>query len=272
MISIIYDIKQFAKKNFVNIIVVSLFMAFGAIQLSQNIAIGVLYRSITENTDRMNTIHKENIDRLGEFSLNLINTIEKYDKNQSESLRVLEDKTQARIDIIDSAIEPEHKRRMLVVKIRDAITENTDTKLSIRDLNNISVAVIDYSYQYNIPIYKVLAQIKQESDFNIKAKSRAGALGLMQIMPETMKYIEYKEGKRLDAWNIYNNIRAGCSYMAEQLEEFGDYTHALQAYNVGPTTVQRYLAKEINSLPRETINYPIFINHWSLIFAKYGLD
>jgi hypothetical protein len=179
----------------------------------------------------------------------------------------------ARIDILDSAIKPEKKKRMLVVKIRDAIGENTTTKNSIRNLTNIAIATIEYSYQYNIPIPRILAQIKVESDFNIKAESKAGAQGLMQIMPATMKYIELAEGKRLNPWNIYHNIRAGCFYMAEQMLEFdGNYDYALGAYNWGPNNMKRFNAGQTSKMPEETEKYIPSINKWAKVFEKYGLE
>jgi len=127
----------------------------------------------------------------------------------------------ARIDIIDSGIKPDKKRRLLISKIRDAIGDNVSREIGARDLNNIANAVIDYSYEWNLTIPQVLAQIQTESNFDTNAVSSVGAQGLMQIMPKTLKYIEYEMPKsppNLKAFNIYHNIRAGCFYMDEQIK------------------------------------------------------
>jgi len=109
-----------------------------------------------------------------------------------ETIELSYDVLHARVDTVDSAIKPEKKRRELVSKIRNAITENTNRTINIRDLNRIANAVIDYSYEYNFTISQILAQMKTESDFNVKATSSAGAQGLMQIMPATLNYIQYE--------------------------------------------------------------------------------
>lgn len=178
----------------------------------------------------------------------------------------------SRIDVLDNAVELEEKRRVLVTKIRDAIRDNSNERLNIRDINRIAVAVIDYSYQYDLAISRVLAQIRQESDFNIKAVSKAGAQGLMQIMPATLEYIELKNGKIFNPWNIYHNIRAGCFYMSEQITEFGNYEDALRAYNWGPNSLKRYLAGEISDMPDETKKYVLQVKKWEEIFKSYGLE
>ncbi|KKM69066.1 hypothetical protein LCGC14_1454650, partial [marine sediment metagenome] len=182
----------------------------------------------------------------------------------------------SRIDILNSTIKPEKKHRMLVAKVRNAITENTNTRLTIRELNNIAFATIKYSHQYNLSIAKVLAQMRVESNFNIKARSGAEADGLMQIIPETWEYIRLKEmdGKKIYIHNIYHNIRSGCFYMSEQVMKFDTYNEALMAYNWGPHRV-RMLKSGVydeNDIPEETKNYVPLVNEWIEVFEKYGLE
>jgi soluble lytic murein transglycosylase len=111
----------------------------------------------------------------------------------------------------------------------------------------------------SFPLLK--AVIKVESDFNPKAVSRAGALGLMQIMPENAKAF----GMR-DPFDPRENILTGTQYFRELLERFNGKLHlALAAYNAGPTVVDRY-----NSIPpiKETEDYVEMVLKYFRHFKK----
>lgn len=266
------NIIEYIKKNHISLVMILLFVAFGAIQLSQNIAIGAIYKYTSNNTEKIEqnkVLAKSTLNRRTE---QIYGSMAKYNKESIKRLNELDTKLNSRIDIVASGMDHDNKRRKMIEAIRQAIKENTYTKLSTLDLNRIANAVIDYSYEYDLSIVYILAQIKQESDFKIKVRSDAGAKGLMQIMPHTMQYIEAKMSKPLNSWNIYNNIRAGCYYMAEQKDEFGTYEDAWRAYNWGPDNLRRYNAKEIKIMPEETKKYPEYIKKWASIFAKYGLE
>ena len=82
----------------------------------------------------------------------------------------------------------------------------------------------------------VRAVIKAESGYNPRAVSKKGALGLMQLMPDTAKLM--KVGDPLD---VEENIRGGSRYLRLMLDEFnGDLDLALAAYNAGPNAVRRH--------------------------------
>ncbi|MCP4659597.1 MAG: lytic transglycosylase domain-containing protein [bacterium] len=94
----------------------------------------------------------------------------------------------------------------------------------------------------------VQAVMQVESGYNPRALSSKGAIGLMQLMPDTARMLEVT-----DPWDPEDNIRGGTLYLRRMLQRFdGSLRRALAAYNAGPTAVARY-----DDVPpyRETRNF-----------------
>ena len=101
--------------------------------------------------------------------------------------------------------------------------------------------------RYSISPRLLRAVAKAESGFNPRARSGAGAMGVMQLMPATARSLGVT-----DPYDPWQNIMGGAKYLKEKLDQFGDVSLALAAYNAGPGAVRKY-----GGIPpyRETQNY-----------------
>jgi len=93
-----------------------------------------------------------------------------------------------------------------------------------------------FSRQHQLHPALIRAIIKAESDFDPRAVSRAGAVGLMQLMPQTAVKLEVR-----DLYDPEDNIGGGTKYLRQLLDRFrGNLPLALAAYNAGEHVVDRY--------------------------------
>jgi soluble lytic murein transglycosylase-like protein len=113
--------------------------------------------------------------------------------------------------------------------------------------------VMSAASEVALPPSLVFGVIRQESVFQTAIKSRAGALGLMQVMPATGRALrsgEHRKG-RPDLLDPAENVRLGVAYLAQLLRQFeGDTIASLAAYNAGPARVKRW-RKERAGLPQD---------------------
>jgi soluble lytic murein transglycosylase len=128
--------------------------------------------------------------------------------------------------------------------------------------------VRDVSDKYGIDPFIILSIIREESRFDTQARSQAGALGLMQLMPQTAYAIDKKITLNIKShehiFDIKTNINLGSYYIASLLKEFGSLPHAIAAYNAGEDIVRKWqkagsyksLDEFIEDIPyEETKNY-----------------
>ncbi len=110
------------------------------------------------------------------------------------------------------------------------VADSLSTVTSYKDI------FIEASQKYDVSYDLLVAMAQQESGFDPDAVSRTGAMGIMQIMPETAAELNLEH-----PFDAYENIMAGADYISQKLEQYdGDLDKALAAYNAGSSVVDMF--------------------------------
>lgn len=121
------------------------------------------------------------------------------------------------------------------------------SQLPQRQQRRLAMAIVREARANGLDPLLVVAVIHCESSFNNYAVSGVGAMGLMQVMPDTGSYLADKAGFKLQRHsNLFDselNIELGTAYLANLIERFGTPERALVAYNAGPTQARKILAQ-----------------------------
>jgi soluble lytic murein transglycosylase len=116
--------------------------------------------------------------------------------------------------------------------------------------------------KYDVDPYLLAAVARTESGFDPDAKSHAGAVGLMQFLPNTAEFVtgldSWKGPKNPALRDPQDSLELGACYLAYLLRRFDDQTAALAGYNAGPNAVAGWIEKAggADSFTAEDIRYP----------------
>jgi len=129
-----------------------------------------------------------------------------------------------------------------------------------------------HSKNYDLDPALVAAVIYQESKFRADAKSSSGAIGLMQLTPQTAEGIAIRTGgSRFQVSDLYNpeiNVRYGSWYLRHLLDKYGDEKDALAAYNAGQHNVDEWRAEGKGIQFPETQAYVAHVEHLKHVYAR----
>ncbi|MBV7255891.1 lytic transglycosylase domain-containing protein [Pacificimonas sp. WHA3] len=129
----------------------------------------------------------------------------------------------------------------------------TDDRPSAVQPSSIDTFIAEAAARFRIPERWIRVVMQAESVGNRRAVSRAGAMGLMQIMPATWAELRARHGLGDDPFDSRDNIMAGAAYIRAMYDRFGA-PGFLAAYNAGPERYAQHLATG-RPLPRETRAY-----------------
>jgi soluble lytic murein transglycosylase len=128
-----------------------------------------------------------------------------------------------------------------------------------------------HAKNYDLDPALLAAVIYQESKFRADAKSSSGAIGLMQLRPETAEGIAIRTGgARFRVSDLYNpeiNVRYGSWYLRHLLDKYGDEKDALAAYNAGQRNVDEWRAEGKGIQFPETRAYVDRVEHLKHVYA-----
>jgi soluble lytic murein transglycosylase-like protein len=125
--------------------------------------------------------------------------------------------------------------------------------------DRIAAAVAEAVQRFGLPGSWIRAVMRRESAGDARATSPKGAMGLMQLMPDTWITLRAELQLGLDPYDVHDNVLAGAAYLRQLYDQFGA-DGFLAAYNAGP---QRYLdfVSKGRPLPDETRAYVTAVLH-----------
>ena len=136
------------------------------------------------------------------------------------------------------------------------------SQISYSEALRLSKLIKEECDNYGLDPFLILAVIEIESEFSPKAVSHKGAIGLMQIMPETAEFIAGELGSSFDRteslYNPFVNVRFGIYYISFLINRFKSIEWALVAYHVGPNsslTTQEDFGKRLPDYVKKVISF-----------------
>ena len=196
-----------------------------------------LYMMNNVTTGNTGTTNPQNTQVADMFNLMLQEMLNNVAKDNSSD--IISQNTIPGVDINNIKIN----NNMVSYNSSDGDTKN--------EINNI---IENTAQKYGVDGNFIKAIVGQESSFNPQAVSKAGAMGLMQLMPKTSESLGVK-----NPFDVLENIDGGTRYIKKLIDSFGGNKElALSAYNGGISRMNKRSVdtiEEINKMPMETQNY-----------------
>ncbi len=176
-------------------------------------------------------------------------------KKTTDNFAVIEQHKNSKLEAVSQQVQSMQNNNNLqkdTILTMLALTESSANRLTSRQQYNIAEIIVKQASLYNIDPVLIVAQIQVESNFKNDALSKKGAKGLMQLLPDTAKYIrnktQIKVSEPYNLFDISTNISLGTAYMAYLLKKTnGNIEYALTAYNIGPANMFRAIKN--NDIP-----------------------
>lgn len=120
-----------------------------------------------------------------------------------------------------------------------------------------SEQITDYAEQFDIDGALIASVANTESAFNENAKSSKGAIGIMQLMPSTARWVAEKMNEEFQEEKLFDgeySLKLGSYYLSYLVKSFDDVKLGLCAYNAGPSNVRSWLANKEYSQDGKTLS------------------
>jgi len=174
--------------------------------------------------------------------------------------------TQKHAEILGEITPEEAEVFLFILRFSDSMTSAEARKLA--------TLIIEECDKYDLDPFLILAVIQVESEFTPKAVSGQGAIGLMQVMPATGKFvakelgISYSGKKTL--YDPFINVKLGIHYLSFLADRFDSTENALAAYNYGPTRYESTLSlkKSPPKYVRKVLDFKDYLEEESILLAK----
>lgn len=130
---------------------------------------------------------------------------------------------------------PAHNGYKLIFTEKPMPPRGKVSRRSFPRIDDWDAEIVEAALTHNVQPELIKAVMLAESGMNPEARSRSGAMGLMQLIPSTAKAMGV-----VDPWDPAQNIMGGARYLRLMLDRFGDKERAIAAYNAGPGAVEKY--------------------------------
>ncbi len=174
--------------------------------------------------------------------------------------------TQNNTEILGEITPDEAEVFLFILRFSDSMNSTEARKLA--------TLIIEECDNYDLDPFLILAVIQIESEFTPKAVSGQGAIGLMQVMPATGKFLANELGISYNGNNtLYDpfiNVKLGIHYLSFLADRFDSTENALAAYNYGPTRYENTLSlkKSPPKYVRKVLDFKDFLEEESIFLAK----